>query len=156
MTALFCTATLLAATVRMASIWLRTRLTFATGADLSNQIYHRPLHQPYVVHLARNSSEVIDGISGEVATVIYNVLGPVLVIASNTLMLAVILVALLLYRPLIALVAFGGFGLIYGAIYQLTRARLRVKCQEVAASSTQRIKSLQEGLGGIRNVLLDC
>jgi ABC-type multidrug transport system fused ATPase/permease subunit len=154
-TALFCAAVLLAATVRMASIWLRTRLTYATGADLSNQIYHRTLHQPYAVHLARNSSEVIDGISGKVNTVIHSVLGPVLIIASNTLMLAVILAALLLYQPLIALVAFGGFGLIYGAIYRLTRARLRANSQEVASSSTQRIKSLQEGLGGIRDVLLD-
>jgi ABC-type multidrug transport system fused ATPase/permease subunit len=154
-TVLFCAAALLAAVVRVLSIWLRTRLTFATGADLSNEIYRRTLHQPYAVHLARNSSEVIDGISGKVSNVINGVLSPLIVIASNSLMLSVILGALLLYQPVIAMVAFGGFGLIYGAIYQLARARLRANSKEVAACSTQRIKSLQEGLGGIRDVLLD-
>ena len=94
-TALFCGAAILAATVRILAIWLRTRLTFAIGADLSNEIYRRTLHQPYAVHLSRNSSEVIDGISGKVNTVIFSVLNPLLVIVSNTLMLAVILLALL-------------------------------------------------------------
>jgi ABC-type multidrug transport system fused ATPase/permease subunit len=154
-TALFCGAAITAAAVRILVIWLRTRLTFATGADLSNEIYRRTLHQPYAVHLSRNSSEVIDGISGKVNTVIFGVLNPLLVIGSNTLMLAVILLALLLYKPVVALVGFGGFALIYLVIYKLSQARLQANSRHVAESSTQRIKSLQEGLGGIRDVLLD-
>jgi ABC-type multidrug transport system fused ATPase/permease subunit len=155
MTALFCGAALGAAVVRILAIWLRTRLIFATGADLSMEIYRRTLYQPYAVHLSRNSSEAIDGISGKINTVIVGVINPLLVIVSNGLILSVILAALLLYRPLIALVSFGGFGLIYAAIFLASRARLRVNSVEVAVNSTQRIKSLQEGLGGIRDVLLD-
>ncbi len=154
-TALFCGAALAAAAVRVLVIWLRTRLTFATGADLSNEIYRRTLHQPYAVHLSRNSSEVIDGISGKVNTVIGSVINPLLVIASNTLTLAVILLALLIYKPVIALLGFGGFGLIYLVIYKASQLRLQANSRHVAESSTQRIKSLQEGLGGIRDVLLD-
>ncbi len=154
-TGLFCGAALVAAVVRILAIWLRTRLTFATGADLSMEIYRRTLYQPYAVHLSRNSSEVIDGISGKVNTVIFSVLNPLLVIFSNSLMLTVILAALVLYKPLIALVAFGGFGLIYAVIILASRARLQANSIEIAVNSTQRIKSLQEGLGGIRDVLLD-
>jgi ABC-type multidrug transport system fused ATPase/permease subunit len=154
-TTLFCASTLAAAAVRVLVIWLRTRLTFAVGADLSNEIYRRTLHQPYTVHLSRNSSEVIDGISGKVDTVIFNVLNPLLVISSNAVMSAVILLALLFYNPVMAMAGFGGFGIIYLAIYKLSRARLQVNSKRVAESSTQRIKALQEGLGGIRDVLLD-
>jgi ABC-type multidrug transport system fused ATPase/permease subunit len=154
-TALFCGATLAAAAVRVLVIWLRTRLTFAIGSDLSNEIYRRTLHQPYAVHLSRNSSEVIDGISGKVNTVIFGVLNPLLIIVSNAVMLVAMLLALLLYKPEIALMGFGGFGLIYFAIYKLSRARLQANSKQVAEDSTQRIKSLQEGLGGIRDVLLD-
>jgi len=154
-TVLFCAAALAAAVIRVIAIWLRTRMTFATGADLSMEVYRRTLYQPYAVHLARNSSEIIDGIAGKVNTVIFNVLGPVMIIVSNALMLAAILGALLLYKPTVALVTFTGFGLIYLAIYRVSRSRLRANSQAVAASSTQRIKSLQEGLGGIRDVLLD-
>jgi len=154
-TALFCGAAITAAAVRVLVIWLRTRLTFAIGADLSKEIYRRTLHQPYAVHLSRNSSEVIDGISGKVNTVIFGVLNPLLVIVSNTLILVVILLASLLYKPVIALAGFGGFALIYLAIYKLYQARLQANSRRVAESSTQRIKCLQEGLGGIRDVLLD-
>lgn len=154
-TMLFCGAALLSAIIRIAAIWLRTRMTFATGADLSVEVYRRTLYQPYAVHLARNSSEVIDAVSGKVNTVIFSVLGPLLIIVSNILMLGVILVALLLYKPVVALATFTGFGLIYLVIYRISRAHLRANSQRVAAGSTRRIKSLQEGLGGIRDVLLD-
>jgi ATP-binding cassette, subfamily B, bacterial PglK len=154
-TVLFCGAALLSAIIRIFAIWLRTRMTFATGADLSVEVYRRTLYQPYAVHLARNSSEVIDAVSGKVNTVIFSVIGPLLIIVSNILMLGVILVALLLYKPVVALATFTGFGLIYLGIYRVSRAHLRANSQRVADSSTRRIKSLQEGLGGIRDVLLD-
>lgn len=154
-TVLFCVSALVAAVIRIVAIRLRTRMTFATGADLSVEVYRRTLYQPYTVHLARNSSEVIDGISGKVNTVIFSVLGPLMIIVSNALMLTAILAALLIYRPVVALVTFAGFGLIYLVIYRSSRARLQANSRRVASSSTQRIKSLQEGLGGIRDVLLD-
>jgi ABC-type multidrug transport system fused ATPase/permease subunit len=152
---LFCGATLTAAVVRMLAIWLRTRLTFATGADFSNEIYRRTLHQPYSVHLSRNSSEAIAGISGKVGAVISGVLSPLLVIVSNMVMLSVILLALLLVSPVTALAGFGGFGLIYLAIHKFSQSRLKANSRHVSESSTQLIKSLQEGLGGIRDVILD-
>lgn len=154
-TVLFCLSTLLASVTRILTIWLRTHLTYATGADLSVEIYGRTLFQPYAVHISRNSSEVIDGISVKVGTVIVGVLAPIIVILSNGLMLAVILLALLLYQPIVALISIGGFGLLYALIYLGARARLQANSREVAVSSTERIKSLQEGLGSIRDVLLD-
>ena len=154
-TLIFCGATLFAAVVRMINIWLRTHLTFAVGADLSNEIYRRTLYQPYSIHLSRNSSVVIDGISIKVNNVIFGVLTPLLLIASNSLMLVSILAAILFYQPIIALLSFTGFGLIYGTIFQFTRARLRSNSRQIATNSTTLIKTLQEGLGGIRDVLLD-
>ena len=70
-------------------------------------------------------------------------------------MLIAILVALLKVDPIIAFASFGGFGLIYASIIGLTRKQLLADSQSVAYESTQVIKSLQEGLGGIRDVLID-
>jgi len=70
-------------------------------------------------------------------------------------MLVAILLALLSVNPVIALVAFGGFGLIYLAIVGLTRKRLLKNGERISIESTNVIKSLQEGLGGIRDVLID-
>ena len=141
--------------MRLLLLWASTRLAFATGADLSMSVYRRTLYQPYAVHCARNSSEVITGISGKVNGVISNIISPTLTLISASSMLIAILMALLLINPLIAFLAFGGFGFIYAVIIGLTRKQLLIDSQLMARESVQVIKSLQEGLGGIRDILID-
>lgn len=155
LTIAFGLAALMAGAMRLLLLWASTRLSFATGADLSISIYRRTLYQPYAVHVARNSSEVINGISGKANGVIYNIIVPALTLISSGVMLIAILVALLFVDPIIALTAFGGFGLIYGTIIWITRNRKILNSQRIARESTQVIKALQEGLGGIRDVLID-
>ena len=147
-------AALITGTMRLVLLWASTRLSFAAGADLSINIYRRTLYQPYAVHVARNSSEIVNGISGKASNAI-QVISMTLNLIGSTVMLIVILVALLSVDPVIALAAFGGFGLIYVVIIKLTRNRMLINSQTVARESTYVIKSLQEGLGGIRDVLID-
>jgi ATP-binding cassette subfamily B protein len=155
LTLAFGAAVLLAAVMRMAMVWASTRLSFATGSDISISMYQRTLYQPYAVHLSRNSSQVINGIAIKANNVIYNVVVPILTLVSATIMLLFILIAMLAVNPVIALAAFAGFGLIYACIILLTRKQMRVDSQRVASESTNVIKSLQEGLGGVRDVLID-
>jgi ABC-type bacteriocin/lantibiotic exporter with double-glycine peptidase domain len=147
-------AALFVGTMRLLLLWASTRLSFATGADLSISIYRRTLYQPYAVHCARNSSEVINGISNKTSNAIF-IMGSILSLISSAVMLVAILIALLAVNPVIALAAFGGFGLIYTLIIRFTRSSLLINSQINARESTQVIKSLQEGLGGIRDVLID-
>ena len=155
LTIAFAVAALIAGAMRLLLLWASTRLSFSTGADLSISIYRRTLYQPYAVHCARNSSEVINGISGKASGVIYSIIVPALTLISSSVMLIAILIALLTVEPVIALAAFGGFGLIYAFIIRLTRKQLLADSQRIARESSHVIKSLQEGLGGIRDVLID-
>jgi ABC-type multidrug transport system fused ATPase/permease subunit len=154
LTIAFGLAAIIAGTMRLILLWASTRLSYAAGADLSISIYRRTLYQPYMVHVTRNSSEVINGISGKTGSAIV-VINLTLGLISCSVMLIAILVALLSIDPVIALASFGGFGLIYVLIIQLTSKRLLINSQIVARESTNVIKSLQEGLGGIRDVLID-
>lgn len=154
LTIAFSIAALIAGAMRLLLLWTSTRLSFATGADFSISIYRRTLYQPYATHCARNSSEVINGISSKTNNATYIIVS-MLTLISSSIMLIAILIALMAINPVIALVAFGGFGLIYASIIRLTRKRLLINSQINARESTQVIKSLQEGLGGIRDVLID-
>jgi ABC-type bacteriocin/lantibiotic exporter with double-glycine peptidase domain len=154
LTIFFGVTALIAGVMRLLLLWASTRLSYATGADLSISIYRRTLYQPYAVHCARNSSEVINGISNKTGSTI-GIIGQTLNIISSGVMLIAILIPLLSVDPLIALAAFGGFGLIYAFIIRLTRKQLLSDSQRIARESTHVIKALQEGLGGIRDVLLD-
>ena len=63
LTIIFAIAALFSGVIRLLLLWAQTRFSFAVGADLSFSIYRRALYQPYAVHLAHNSSEMIAGIS---------------------------------------------------------------------------------------------
>lgn len=155
LTIAFCIVALIAAGMRILLLWVSVRLTFAVGSDLSNGMYRRTLYQPYAIHIARNSSEVVNGIGTKVDGVIFFVLMPTLNLISASVMLIAILIALLFIIPGIALAIFGGFGLIYAFIIRMARSRLKIDSRHIARESTNVIKSLQEGLGGIRDILID-
>ncbi|WP_216168772.1 ABC transporter ATP-binding protein [Polynucleobacter bastaniensis] len=155
LTIFFCLAALLAGAIRLLLLWASTRLSFAAGSDLSIGIYRRTLYQTYSVHVSRNSSEVIAGISIKANGVIYTTIMPILTLLSSSVMLVSILSALLYLDPDIAILTFIGFGFIYAFIAWFTRKQKTKNGQNIARESTQVIKSLQEGLGGIRDVLID-
>jgi len=155
LTILFITAALLAGVIRLTLLYAMTRLSFATGADLSINIYRRTLYQEYETHVSRNSSEVINSIITKTNIVIGGVLTPVLLLISSTIMLIGIIGVLFVININVALIVFIGFGSLYWLVVRYTKTHLKNNSKIVADQSTQMIKSLQEGLGGIRDVLID-
>jgi len=155
LTLVFGLAALVAGAMRLLLLWANIRLSFAAGADLSIDIYRRTLYQPYSIHCARNSSEVINGISIKANGVIYNIILPVLILMSSSVMLAAIFITLISIQPLMTLSVFGGFGFIYMTIIYLNRKRLLTNSIIEARETSQVIKFIQEGLGGIRDILID-
>lgn len=155
LTLIFCIGVLLTSSLRLLLLWVSIRLSFAFGADISIDIYKHTLYQPYSVHCDRNSSEILSGISAKSNVVIYQVVVPALTLIGAVVMVTAIFGFLISLDPEIALITFSGFGLIYGVIVYLTRKKLSRDSQRIAEESTAVIKALQEGLGGIRDILLD-
>jgi ATP-binding cassette, subfamily B, bacterial PglK len=155
LTFIFCVAALAAGLLRLALLYATTRFSFSVGADFSIDVYRRTLYQPYSVHIGRNSSEIINGITGKVAMLIGSVLLPMLTLISSGILLTGVLWMLLLIDPVIAIAAGSVFGLLYLITVLVSRRNLRENSECIARESTRVIKSLQEGLGGIRDVLID-
>jgi ABC-type multidrug transport system fused ATPase/permease subunit len=151
----FAVIVLVSASVRMLLLRVTARFAFATGADLSGEVYRRTLYQPYKVHVARNSSEVISGITQKVSSTVLSVIYPMMTLISSGVTLIATLVTLLVIDPVLAVSAGFGFGISYGVITWFSRRHLHENSRLIATSYTQEIKALQEGLGGIRDVLLD-
>jgi ATP-binding cassette subfamily B protein len=154
LTLLFIIAILLAGTVRLILLYVTTKLSFATGADLSIQIYRNTLYQEYSTLMMRNSSELINGIIVKTGTVT-GVLMSSFTIVSSIIMIIGIMGILLAVNITVALGVAVGFGLLYWGVIRYTKERVKENSQHIANQSTIMIKSLQEGLGGIRDVLID-
>jgi ATP-binding cassette subfamily B protein len=135
-------------------LWATHYASFVIGSDISCEVYRRTLYQPLSVHVAQNSSQLISGIAKKVAQVTHAI--QVLLVALTSVILCVgITVALVLVDPLIAIMAAAIFGVAYLLVARFTRRRLVKNSLRIKDLSTRLIKGLQEGIGGIRDVLLD-
>ena len=153
-TIFFIIATFIAGSIRLLLLYVTTRLSYGAGHDLSVDIYKKSLYQDYSIHVSRNSSEVINGIITKSSTVISGVLTPALILMSSFIIMAGIITLLSHINFSIAVSAFVGFGLLYLTVILYTRNRINANSLLIAQKSTTALKSLQEGLMGIRDVLL--
>lgn len=155
LTILFITSVLIAAVIRFILLWVNTTLSFSTGHDLSVAIYKQVLYQPYQIHISRNSSEVIDAVIGKASNIVYQVIWPLCNLISCAFILSFLIVALFYINPFIALVSFGGFGFFYFLMIKFTKKKILSDGVIISSHTSLLIKSLQEGLGSIRDILLD-
>ena len=155
LTLVFVAAVLMSAAVRMLLLWATTRFSLTAGVALSCETYRKTLYQPYLVHVARNSSGVISGLTYKINTVVFGVITPVLVLASSAVLLVAIVATLIAVDPLVAVAAATTLGIAYGTVTWLTRKRLARNSRRISDGQTQLLKTLQDGLGGIRDVVLD-
>jgi ABC-type multidrug transport system fused ATPase/permease subunit len=153
-TLVFVMAAVLAGVARVILLWVQTRLSMAIGADFSVQAYERTLYQPYTVHVSRNSSEILSG-SQKAKEVVGYFIQPILLLLSSVAVLLAVIVALLAIQPFIALSAFLGFGLIYAVVVFISKRRVTRNSQIIASGQIRVTKAVQEGLGGIRDVIID-
>jgi ABC-type bacteriocin/lantibiotic exporter with double-glycine peptidase domain len=153
-TLIFIMASVFAGLARIALLWVQTRLSMAIGADFSVQVYERTLYQPYSLHVSRNSSEILAG-ARKAEGLVGGIIQPILLVISSLVILLAVLATILAIQPVIALAAFIGFGLIYATVVFISRRRIAQNSQIIATQQSRVTKAIQEGLGGIRDVLLD-
>lgn len=150
----FVVAATIAGLLRLLLTRTSIRLANATGADFSVEVYRRTLYQPYRVHISRSSSEIISGITEKVSAAT-SVLISLITIMTSIFLFSAIVVTLIVVDPFVAIIALFSFGASYALIAWKTHRRLMHNGQSIASQQTQRVRILQEGLGAIRDVLLD-
>ena len=148
-------AVLVSALSRGYLVWRQINLCTSLSNDFCVDAYEKILHQPYLFHISKNSSEFISVINNKVTGIVGNFIGPMLVLISSLLTMIFILSALLMVNKVIALTALSGFGLIYFVIVLLSKRQLAKCSRDKSIEEINILKALQEGLGGIRDILID-
>lgn len=152
--AAFALLAILSASVRLFLYHVSYQVTYGLGADIGGELYRRTLHRPYAWHVAGNSSDVLAAIE-KVNSVTRGVVVQLVQGLAAFFIGCAILAVLLVIDAKTALIAATFFSLLYLTTTLLSRRRLYNNSQEIATSRTERVRTVQEGLGGIRDVLLD-
>jgi ABC-type multidrug transport system fused ATPase/permease subunit len=153
-TMLFGVVTVVSGLILLYLAWMSQRFVFELGHDLSVGVFRRTLYQPYLYHVSKNSSDQIAAVN-KVDAVVTGVLMQLMRLVTAAVISVFIIAALVVVDPVISVIAGVGFGVIYLVITQMTRRRVRRNSQVWSDMQTSRIRALQEGLGGIRDVILD-
>ncbi|MBY8965029.1 ABC transporter ATP-binding protein [Algiphilus sp. NNCM1] len=151
---LFVAIAIVSAAIRLLLEWANNKFVFGVGHDLGVQVYENVLYQPYSWHMQRNSSESL-AVINKVQMLVTGSIMPLmksLVAATTTVF---ILAGLLAIDAMAALVAGGGFASLYGVVSVATRRRIRANGGVIASAQGSRIRAMQEGLGAIRDVIID-
>ena len=151
---LFGFAAILSATIRLLNYWYNGKIAAAIGSDLGYKVFRRTLHQPYRIHINRNTSDVLTAIANQIDITTF-VITAALQMATSFFVVLGILIVLVLINIKVALITAGLFLFFYLNLGFLSRKRLSRNSSRENLSKRSQIKTLQEGLGAIRDILLD-
>lgn len=135
-----------------------TKSTFTFAYDLAHElaleIQRRLLHQPYAFHVQRNTSTLISSLD-KANILVFDIVLPLMQALIGAFIALFIVAALVAVDPAIAIVAATIFFAIYLLISMLTKTRLAANSMVISRAIDERLKIMQESLGGIREVIID-
>lgn len=146
-------AAVAATILRLLLVWVSQDFALKLGHEIGGEIFRRALRQPYAHYVTRNSGDLLAGIE-RVYTVVFAVLNPLMqgaVSAVIALFIALLLIAIDPWAATLAAVSVAG---IYLAVTLFARPRLARSSAEMTETVNQRYRTVQEGIGGIRDILL--
>jgi len=150
---LFAITAILATAVRLLNLWLNDRIAAALGTDLSIDIYRRSLYQSYTVHQRKHSSELIAASTTHVTRSVEAITALLQALTASVVALS-LFTGLLFINWRAALAATSLIGSVYFLLGYFTRQTLRRNSREIANQTRFQVKSIQESLGSIRDVIL--
>lgn len=153
-TLIFSVVVLISGIVRILLLWKQTRVSWDIGGDFAIQAYERTLYQPYMHHVSRNSSEILEG-TAKARELVGTIVQPIITMIGSTTITIVVLFVLFSIDPIVTFSSFLLITVIYSLILKFTKIRIRLNSQIIAYQQNQLTKTIQEGLGNIRDVLID-
>ncbi len=154
-TVIFCMACLVAAIIRLLNLYLNLNFAARLGSDISCKIYQNTLYQPYQYHISKNSSEVITNVVNDIGRVVGEVINPLLQGMSSFFIMLSITLTLILIDAKIATSTFLVITIFYLLIILSSKEKIKSLSSSQDIFVKKLVKALQEGVGGIRDILLN-
>src|SRR4051794_27096239 len=151
---LFVLLAVVAGAVRLQLAWSSQNFVFRIGHDFAVEIQRRLLLQPYSFHINNNTSSLVASLE-KVEVLVYSVLQQLMQAGIAVVISVCIVAALITIDPFTALAAAGVFALVYLAVSVVMRRRLALNSSIIGVAYDERVKIVQESLGGIRDVIID-
>jgi len=134
--------------------WMQMKFSFSLQARISEDLFRSYLSRPYEFHINKNSSLLVRNCINEVSLLTTSAVIPSIFIFTETLVLLCISSLLIVMEPVgsFSVILFMAFAA--SAFYLITKNRVSLWGISRQKFDGQRIQKLQEGFGGIKEVIL--
>ncbi len=153
-TLILATTIAIAAAVKLLTLKLNTTLAAKIGSDLSIKAYKKTIFQQYQVHTERNSSGIITSISTQISLTV-GALNALLQMNTAIAVTIALTIGLVIANWKIAITITAIIGVLYWRVAKRAKKALHQNSQKITSSYEEQMRALQEGLGGIREVILE-
>jgi ATP-binding cassette subfamily C protein len=134
--------------------YLQARFTKNRQNDLSHRLFALYINAPYSFHLKNDSSVLLRNVNQETQRVITGILNPVQTIIMQSLILISISILLLAAEPIVTVFAGTVLGLSSGLFLKVLHAKTKREGQVAQKERQVSIQVINQGLGGIKEVLI--
>lgn len=153
-TSLFILLVLISAFLKWGMTFLNTKLSNSIGSLLAYNLYKRTLYQPYIVHTNTNSSEILAGVT-RANELVNTIILPFFLMINATFTILLLSSVLVYLNPFVIVSSFIGISAFYFLTMKFVKRKLVYESSMMNSRKPLLIKILQEGLGGIRDILID-
>lgn len=140
--------------VSMFTIWKLSIFGARIGTEIADRLYTYYMQQSWQFHASGSSAQLTKQVSTEAARISNGIIQPLVQMNAKLVLALFISISIVVYDPLIALLGLFIFSLAYFLLYRLVRKKLVSNGQKLSDVSTQRFRLMNEGFGGIKDVLL--
>lgn len=140
--------------VSMLTTWRLSVYGASVGTELADRLYAYYMQQSWLFHASGSSAQLTKQVSTESLRISNYIIQPLMNLNSKLVLALLISISIFIYNPIIALIGISAFILSYMLMYKLVRKSLILNGRRLSAVSTQRFRLMNEGFGGIKDVLL--
>jgi ABC-type multidrug transport system fused ATPase/permease subunit len=151
--AAFAASVLIANAINLFGLLAINRFSVGVGESLHAELFAEYLRRGYEFH-ARCGSSVLASKVQESARVTSRIVQYALILVANLVTIAFIAVAVVFVDPVVAVAAMTGLGASYAAVYASARRRLWCNGQYEHQLRSERMRTISEAFGAIKDVTL--
>lgn len=140
--------------VSMFTIWKLSLYAARVGTEIADRLYAYYMQEDWQFHASGSSAQLTKQVSTEAMRVTNGIVQPLMQMNAKVVLATLISVSILIYNPIIAITGLFIFALAYFLLYKLVRKKLVSNGQKISQVSTERFRLMNEGFGGIKDVLL--
>lgn len=145
---------LISAMISMFTTWRLSMFAHKIGVEIADTLYTHYLKQGWLFHATGSSAQLTKKVATEASRVTNGIIIPLMKMNARFVFALFMSLTIFIYDPIVAITGISVFSLSYFILYKMVALRLENNGEAVSLVNEQRFRLMNEGFGGIKDVLL--